>query len=55
MEIRYVKEEEIESIKDIWSYCFNDMESFMKYYFNDKYKFENIVVVLDEGKIIFFF
>ncbi|EGT5164272.1 GNAT family N-acetyltransferase, partial [Clostridioides difficile] len=52
MEIRYAKEEEIESIKDIWSYCFNDTESFMKYYFNDKYKSENTVVALDEGKII---
>ncbi|HCU2818343.1 TPA: GNAT family N-acetyltransferase [Clostridioides difficile] len=52
MEIRYAKEEEIESIKEIWSYCFNDAESFMKYYFNDKYKSENTVVALDEGKII---
>ena len=52
MEIRYAKEEEIESIKEIWSYCFNDTESFMKYYFNDKYKSENNVVALDEGKII---
>ncbi|MDV9622518.1 hypothetical protein RHI42_02890 [Clostridioides difficile] len=32
MEIRYAKEEDIESIKEIWSYCFNDTESFMKYY-----------------------
>ncbi|HBG1231459.1 TPA: GNAT family N-acetyltransferase [Clostridioides difficile] len=52
MEIRYAKEEEIESIKEIWSYCFNDTESFMKYYFNDKYKSENTIVALDEGKII---
>lgn len=52
MEIRYAKEEEIESIKEIWSYCFNDTESFMKYYFNDKYKSENTVVALDEGKSI---
>ncbi|MCP3314838.1 GNAT family N-acetyltransferase [Clostridioides difficile] len=52
MEIRYAKEEEIESIKEIWSYCFNDTESFMKYYFNYKYKSENTVVALDEGKII---
>lgn len=52
MEIRYAKEEDIESIKEIWSYCFNDTESFMKYYFNDKYKSENTVVALDEGKII---
>lgn len=52
MEIRYAKEEEIESIKEIWSYCFNDSESFMKYYFSDKYKSENTVVALDEGKII---
>ncbi|MCC0761600.1 GNAT family N-acetyltransferase [Clostridioides sp. ES-S-0006-03] len=52
MEIRYAKEEEIESIKEIWSYCFNDSESFMKYYFNDKYKYENTVIALDEGKIV---
>lgn len=52
MEIRYAKEEEIERIKEIWSYCFNDSESFMKYYFSDKYKSENTVVALDEGKII---
>lgn len=52
MEIRYAKEEEIESIKEIWSYCFNDSESFMKYYFSDKYKSENTVVALDGGKII---
>lgn len=52
MEIRYAKEEEIESIKEIWSYCFNDSESFMKYYFSDKYKSENTIVALDEGKII---
>lgn len=51
MEIRYAKEEDIESIKEIWSYCFNDTESFMKYYFNDKYKSENTVVALDEGKL----
>ncbi|NMS89922.1 GNAT family N-acetyltransferase [Clostridioides difficile] len=52
MEIRYAKEEEIEGIKEIWSYCFNDSESFMKYYFDDKYKYENTVVALDEGKIV---
>ncbi|HBG5343418.1 TPA: GNAT family N-acetyltransferase [Clostridioides difficile] len=52
MEIRYAKEEEIESVKAIWSYCFNDTESFMKYYFSDKYKPKNTVVALDEGKII---
>ena len=28
MKIRYAKREEIDNIKDIWNYCFNDEESF---------------------------
>ena len=33
MNMRYAKEEEIDDIKEIWNYCFNDEESFVNYYF----------------------
>lgn len=52
MNIRYAKENEIEEIKDIWNYCFNDGESFVNYYFTEKYKNTNTVVVEEEGEIL---
>ena len=39
MKIRHAKEDELKDIKNIWNYCFNDGESFVEYYFKDKYKF----------------
>ncbi|MGL4914196.1 MAG: GNAT family N-acetyltransferase, partial [Romboutsia sp.] len=48
MNIRYAKEKEIENIKDMWSYCFNDGPAFMEYYFQNKYDNENTVVVADK-------
>ncbi|MGL5313448.1 MAG: GNAT family N-acetyltransferase [Peptostreptococcaceae bacterium] len=51
MKLRYAKEDEINNIKEIWNYCFNDSEAFVKYYFDSKYKRGN-TVVLDEGEEI---
>ena len=51
MKLRYAKEEEKNNIKEIWNYCFNDSETFVKYYFDSKYKRSN-TVVLDEGEEI---
>lgn len=51
MKIRYAKDSDIQSIKSIWDYCFDDEEKFVDYYFNNKYKSENTVVV-DEGEDI---
>lgn len=48
MKLRYAKEDEINDIKEIWNYCFNDSDQFVKYYFDSKYKRGN-TVVLDEG------
>ena len=45
MDIRYAKGEDLEDLKDIWNYCFGDEESFVEYYFNNKYKPENTVIV----------
>ncbi|WP_242824164.1 GNAT family N-acetyltransferase [[Clostridium] dakarense] len=51
MEIRYARSNETDDIKDIWNYCFDDSDSFVDYYFNDKYRRFNTVVV-DEGEEI---
>ena len=51
MNIRYAKEQDLNQIKDIWKYCFNDTEDFMGYYFNNKYKEEN-TIVLEENSIV---
>lgn len=48
MNIRYAKGEDLDKLKDIWNYCFGDEESFVEYYFNNKYKPENTIIV-EEG------
>lgn len=52
MNIRYAKDNEINSIKEIWSYCFNDGPRFMDYYFNNKYSRGNTVVVDEQQEIV---
>ncbi|WP_296647309.1 GNAT family N-acetyltransferase, partial [Romboutsia sp. 13368] len=52
MNIRYAKEEEIENIKDIWNYCFNDEDSFVDYYFNNRYNNQNTIVACEDKDIV---
>ncbi|CEI72083.1 GNAT family N-acetyltransferase [Romboutsia hominis] len=52
MNIRYAKDNDIDSIKDIWNYCFNDEEGFVDYYFNYKYKNYNTVVIEEDENIV---
>ncbi|MGL5712916.1 MAG: GNAT family N-acetyltransferase [Paraclostridium sp.] len=52
MDIRLARNEDLDNIKDIWDYCFGDGESFVNYYFNNKYKPENTVIVEEDGEII---
>lgn len=52
MNIRYAREDEKNSIKEIWSYCFNDSQRFMDYYFRNKYSRGNTVVVDDKEEIV---
>jgi predicted acetyltransferase len=52
MNIRYAKDEDLNDIKDIWRYCFRDEEGFFNYYFDNKYKSYNTIVVEDEKEII---
>lgn len=52
MNIRYARENEKSSIKEIWNYCFNDGPEFMEYYFKNKYSRGNTVVVNDQDDIV---
>lgn len=51
MNIRYAKDDDLGDIKDIWRYCFRDEEGFFNYYFDNKYKPYNTIVVEDEEEI----
>lgn len=52
MHIRYAEKNDTDSIKEIWSYCFNDSEKFMDYYFNNKYDIDNTVVVDEREDVV---
>ena len=52
MLIRYAKKDEINDIKNIWNYCFNDEESFVDYYFKNKYNNNNTIVVCEDNDIV---
>ena len=52
MEIRFARECETDNIMEIWDYCFNDGPKFTDYYFNNKYKNYNTIVVEEEAEIV---
>ncbi len=52
MEIRYAKDNDINKVKEIWNYCFNDEESFVEYYFKNKYKSFNTIVALENKDVV---
>lgn len=52
MNLRYAKKEDLDTIKDIWNYCFGDGEAFVDYYFNNKYEENNTIVVEEDGEIL---
>ena len=52
MSMRYAREEEIDNIKEIWNYCFNDGEKFVEYYFNNKYNNNNTIVACEDKDIV---
>ena len=52
MNIRSAKECEQNNIMEIWNYCFNDGPKFTEYYFNNKYKNYNTIVVEEETNIV---
>ena len=51
VEIRLAKDKEVGALKHIWKICFGDEDSYIDFYFSQKYK-ENETVVLLESDII---
>lgn len=52
MNIRFARECEQNNIMEIWNYCFNDGPKFTEYYFNNKYKNYNTIVVEEGTNIV---
>ena len=52
MNIRFARECEKNNIMEIWNYCFNDGPKFTEYYFNNKYKNYNTIIVEEEANIV---
>ena len=52
MKIRFARECDQNNIMEIWNYCFNDGPKFTDYYFNNKYKNYNTIVVEEETNIV---
>ena len=52
MNIRYAVKKDLENIKDIWNYCFGDEEAFVNYYFNNKYKPENTIIIEENDELM---
>ncbi|CAH2214147.1 GNAT family N-acetyltransferase [Tepidibacter aestuarii] len=52
MKVRFAYNDDLQEIKNMWEYCFGDTEMFMNYYFDDKYKCKNTLVVEYKNKII---
>lgn len=52
MNIRLARECDQNNIMEIWNYCFNDGPKFTEYYFNNKYKNYNTIVIEEETNIV---
>ncbi|SHG89073.1 GNAT family N-acetyltransferase [Tepidibacter thalassicus] len=52
MNIRFAKDKDLKKVKDMWKYCFDDTEGFLKYYFENKYNCKNTLVIEDNNTII---
>lgn len=52
MKIRFARECDKNDIMEIWNYCFNDGPKFTEYYFNNKYRNYNTIVVEEEANIV---
>lgn len=51
IEVRLAQSGEISRQKEIWKSCFGDADFFIDFYYANRYKAENTVVLLDRGQI----
>lgn len=51
-EIRLAQKGEVDPLKDIWKRCFRDPDSYIDFYFANRYKESETVVMLCDGEIV---
>lgn len=52
MQVRMARENEVDSLKNIWSYCFEDSQAYVDFYFDKKCDPNKVVVLEREFEII---
>ena len=52
MEIRFTNTNENQGVRDLWTYCFNDSQDYVDFYFKNKYNPDKTMVVEDGGRIL---
>jgi len=52
VEVRWAREGEIDRQKELWKLCFGDPEWYIDFYFANRYKKDETLVLLYNGEII---
>ncbi|MBS6064053.1 MAG: GNAT family N-acetyltransferase [Peptostreptococcaceae bacterium] len=52
MSIEFANQKDKLQVIDLWHYCFDDDESFVKYYFEEKYALDYNLVSKDNGEVV---
>lgn len=52
MEIRITTQDDLEQVKKLWAYCFENYEPFFSWYFREYYQGENTLGVFEKGKLL---
>lgn len=52
MKIRFCNKEDIDYIRELWEYCFNDSPEYVDFYFENKFSPENTILLDDQGRAV---
>lgn len=52
MKIRFAREEDKKVVKELWSYSFQDSQSYVDYYFSNRYEPCNNIVLEDNQTVV---
>ncbi|MBP2654033.1 MAG: hypothetical protein H6Q73_1602 [Firmicutes bacterium] len=51
IEVRFSSSDEIARLKQIWKRCFGDSDRYIDFFYNNRYKPEETIILLDDGEI----
>ena len=52
MKIRFAREEDKKVVKELWSYSFQDSQSYVDYYFSNRYEASNNIILEDNQTVV---